>query len=259
MFKEPANGIFKKYSCKECLDGIDLEIPFSIAFQPIVDISTHTVFSQEALVRGPNNESAFSVLSKINRENIYKFDQSIRVRTIQMASKLDIQSKININFFPNAVYKPESCIRTTLEACELYNVPKDRLIFEVTEGERIPDYEHLKKIFNEYRKIGLHTAIDDFGEGYSGLNLLSEFLPEYIKLDMKLIRDIHISKPKRVIVSAIVDVCHQLDIIVIAEGVEIIEEFNVLREIGIKFYQGYLFAKPSFESLNDVYYPSNIL
>ncbi|MCP5513119.1 MAG: EAL domain-containing protein [Leptospiraceae bacterium] len=250
-FQRP-DGEYVKYSCKECLDGLDLGIPFSMAFQAIVNISEKNIYSFEALVRGENGESAGSILSRITSKNIYKFDQSIRVRAIDFATRLDMKTFLNINFYPNAVYRPETCIRTTIEACEEYGFPIDKIIMEVTEVEKVKDYTHLKNIFQEYKRIGLHTAIDDFGEGYSNLNLLAEFQPELLKVDMNLIRDIDKNRVKRVILKAIADVCEQLDIKLIAEGIETKEEKNVLEDMGIKYMQGYFFAKPVFENLSKV-------
>ena len=161
-------------NCSECLDGAGLDFAFTMAYQPIFDIQNKTVFAQEALVRGVNNESAYSILSKVNDENRYRFDQACRVRAIELAARLKIDTFLSINFLPNAIYNPETCIRTTMEASEKFNFHKDRIIFEVTEGEKVEDHAHLLSIIKEYKRQGIKTAIDDFGAGYSGLNLLAE-------------------------------------------------------------------------------------
>ena len=100
-------------------------------------------------------------------------------------------------------------------------------------------------------------AIDDFGAGYSGLNLLTDFQPDQIKLDMKLIRGIEHHGPRQAIVHAIDQVCRDLGIDVIAEGVETAEEYAWLANEGVQLFQGYLFAKPAFESFPPVHYPEN--
>jgi EAL domain-containing protein (putative c-di-GMP-specific phosphodiesterase class I) len=99
------------------------------------------------------------------------------------------------------------------------------------------------------------VAIDDFGAGYSGLNLLADFQPDQIKLDMKLVRGIERHGPRQAIVRAIDQACQDLGIDVIAEGVETVEEYAWLANQGIKLFQGYLFAKPAFESFPPVHYP----
>jgi EAL domain-containing protein (putative c-di-GMP-specific phosphodiesterase class I) len=223
-----------------------------MAFQPIVDIRDQSIFAFEALVRGPDGQSAASILSQIDSANIYAFDQSCRVRAIETAAQiglLDMAAGLSINFFPGAVYRPETCIRATLAAAHRVSFPTERLIFEVTEGERVVDRGHLKSILEEYRRNQFRSAIDDFGAGYAGLNLLAEFQPDIIKIDLELVRDIDTKPVGRKIVAAVVGLCRELGIEVIAEGIETRAELAVLEAMGIDLFQGYLFAKPGFKSL----------
>lgn len=240
---------FKGVGCKECRNLESLGIDFTMAFQPIVNTDNQTIFGYEALVRGKNNESAASVLDQINDSNKYKFDQAIRVKALDLAKKLNLQGMLSINFLPNAVYKAETCIRATLEAAAELNFPTDRIMFEVTEGEKVINHEHLKSIFVEYKKQNFTTAIDDFGAGYSGLNLLADWQPDVIKLDMALTRNIHLDSVRRALVSGIVFVCRELNIKIIAEGIEHIEEYRMLSGLGVHLFQGYYFARPGFETL----------
>ncbi len=114
------------------------------------------------------------------------------------------------------------------------------------------NHSHLTDIFREYKRLGFKTAIDDFGAGYSGLNLLAKFRPDIIKLDIELIRDLDKDEIQQAIVSGIFDFCRKINCEVIAEGVESKEEVEILRDIGINLLQGYYFAKPSFQSLANV-------
>jgi EAL domain-containing protein (putative c-di-GMP-specific phosphodiesterase class I) len=239
----------KKIGCAECATGAGLGFDFTMAFQPIVNTTTKEIFAQEALVRGMNEEPAGDILGRINDENRYRFDQACRVKAVQLAAKLNIKSFLSINFLPNAVYRPELCIRTTLEAAATFGFPIDRIIFEITEGEKIKDHVHLREIIQYYRQQGFLTAIDDFGAGYSGLNLLAEFQTDLVKLDMGLIRHIDQNKGRQAIVKGIVQVCNELEIKVIAEGVETYEELGILQSFGIELFQGYYFAKPKFQGL----------
>jgi len=163
---------------------------------------------------------------------------------------------IGINFLPNAVYHPATCFRATLEAARKHGVATSQLILEITENEEVVDKEHLKSIIREYRRQGFKTAIDDFGAGYAGLNLLAEFQPDIIKLDMVLVRAIDTDPVRQAIVRGILGVCHALGIETIAEGVETQAEFNALHAMGISLYQGFLFARPGFESLPEVAWPA---
>jgi len=242
----------KKYSCQECRNGLDLPFQFTMAFQPIVDFPSASVYSQEALVRGSNQESAGAILAQVTEENRYKFDQACRVKAIELASRLKIDSYLNINFLPNAVYRAETCIRTTLEASRQYGFSRNKIIFEITEGEKVEDHNHVSAIFKEYKAQGFKTAIDDFGAGYSGLNLLAKFQPDIIKLDMELIRNIEQKRVSVAIIRSILSLCQELNIQVIAEGIETKAELKVLLDLGIRYFQGYWFAKPTWEGLSSV-------
>jgi EAL domain-containing protein (putative c-di-GMP-specific phosphodiesterase class I) len=229
-----------------------------MAFQPIVDLEARTVFAYEALVRGPTGEGAAGVLAQVHEENRYSFDQTCRVKAIELAAALGLPATgayLSINFLPGAVYEPRNCIRATLAAAKRTSFPIEKLIFEVTEGEQVKDRAHLKNIITEYRRQGFKTAIDDFGAGYAGLNLLSEFQPDIIKIDMELTRDIHKNAVRRSIVSAVVSVCAELKLTVIAEGVETPGEMESLLAMNITLQQGYLFARPAYEALPDVTLP----
>ncbi len=248
-FPQPFHAI----GCAECRRADALDFSFTMAFQPIVDIDTGRPWAYEALVRGLNGEGAMQVLANVTDQNRYRFDQACRVKAIELAARLKLHTlnncRLSINFLPNAVYRPETCIRSTLEACAEYQFPSDRLMFEVTEGEPVRDARHLIVIFNDYRKRGFVTAIDDFGAGYAGLNLLTMFQPQVIKLDMELIRDINTHPPREAIVAGIILTAERLGITLIAEGVETAAERDQLRAMGIHLQQGYLFARPQVEAL----------
>ena len=244
---QPPNSA-QTFGCRACVEDSALDFDFTMAFQPIIDLQNREIFAQEALVRGLNGESAGEIISKVNDGNLYKFDQMCRVKAVRLAAKLKINSFLSINFLPNAVYRPENCIRTTIKAATENNFPLDKIIFEITEVEKVSDNSHLKNIVTEYQRQGFKTAIDDFGAGYSGLNLLTVFL----KLDMELIRDIDTSFIKQTIVKGILHVADDLGIQIIAEGIETKNELDTLQDFGINFVQGFYFAKPSFESLAEL-------
>ena len=238
--------------CRDCRNRSPLTLPITMAFQPIVDLSSPGVFGYEALVRGQGGEGAAAVLDLVDDQNRYAFDQTCRVRAIDLAARLGLQGMLSINFLPNAVYRPETCIRATLEAAAEHAFPTERLMFEVTESERVLDHGHLKRIFAEYRRHGFTTAIDDFGAGHSGLNLLADFQPDIVKLDMALTRGVDADRVRRAIVAGIVRLCEELRIRVVAEGIETLGECRALQDEGISLFQGYLFARPGFETLPEV-------
>ncbi len=234
-------------------------VDFTMAFQPIVDIQTRSVFAYEALLRGRQRQTAREMLGRMAGEHMYAFDQSCQIKAIEMAVQLGLAqtgASVSINFMPGAVERPENCIRTTLEAATRVGMPIDQIIFELTEDERVVDRAHLQSIFREYRRLGLRTAIDDFGAGYAGLTLLAEFQPDVVKIDRALIERIDRNDAARSIVGAMVQVCEGLNITVIAEGVERATESLVLADLGVRYMQGYLFARPAFEALGEPRYDS---
>ena len=235
--------------CGSCSTSERLSFQFDYAYQPIVDVVGRRTYAHEALVRGPAGEGALSVLSQVTEQNRYRFDQACRVKAIKTAAQLGMKEKLSINFLPNAVYKPEVCIRTTLEAARTHSFPLDHIIFEVTEGERVEDGPWLATILREYKRYGFLTAIDDFGAGYAGLTLLADFTPDFIKLDMALVRGVNDSKSRQAIARGMVRVCQEMDVHVIAEGVETAEERDFFLDEGVTLMQGYLFAKPAFRAI----------
>lgn len=238
--------------CGDCRGAASLGFEFDFAFQPVVDIQARQVVAYEALVRGPRGESAASVLAQVNASNRYRFDQACRVKAIKSAAALGLRQRLSINFLPNAVYKPELCIRTTLEAARVHGFPLDRIVFEVTEGERVEDGPWFAEILREYKRCGLLTAIDDFGAGYAGLRLLADFQPDIVKLDMDLVRGIDAHPPRRAIVRHLVALCADLGIAVVAEGIETPAERDCLADLGVRLMQGWLFARPAFQALAGV-------
>jgi EAL domain-containing protein (putative c-di-GMP-specific phosphodiesterase class I) len=228
---------------------------FSYAYQPIVDVLTREVFSYEALIRGLNNEPAYQVFNQIDDATKYQFDQISRIAAIKLAASLDLRTHINVNILPGSLFSPDVCIDATLDAVSKSGLAIERLILEVTESEAIADHAKFAGLLNAYRGIGLKVAIDDFGAGISGLNLLADFQPDQIKIDMNLVRGIERDGPRQAIVRAIMQVCWDLGIDVIAEGVETVQEYVWFANQGVRLFQGYLFAKPGFQVFPAVHYP----
>ncbi|MBB98105.1 MAG: diguanylate phosphodiesterase [Rhodobacteraceae bacterium] len=240
--------------CDGCRNGVRLDFDFTMAFQPIVDLGSGRIWGYEALVRGLDGAGAGAVLSRVTPENRYRFDQACRVKAIELAARLfpDDDTRLSINFMPNAVYDPAACIRTTLLAAGRTGFALDRIMFEFTENEPMVDTKHVEGIIAEYKRRGFITAIDDFGAGFAGLKLLANFQPDLIKIDMELVRGIDTSPARQAIVAGIMGICRELDIAVLAEGIETEAELTVLRAAGVSLMQGYHLARPAIASLPTV-------
>jgi len=228
----------------------------TMAFQPIVAVSSRVVFAHEALVRGAQGESAGQVLAQVTADNRYAFDQACRVRAIEQAAALALPALLSINFMPNAVYIPAHCLRATVAAATRHDWPLSSILFEVTEQEVMRDPAHLLDILRTYRDVGLKTAIDDFGAGYSGLNLLADFTPDLLKLDMHLVRGIDQDRKRQAIARHGAALALELGIAVIAEGIETADESRALQDLGIDLQQGYLFARPQLDGLAPIHWPA---
>lgn len=239
-------------ACSHCGHGRALDFDIKMAFQPIVDARDQSIFGYEALVRSADGGGAHEVLARVRPEQMYRFDQACRVKAIQTAAALGLTKYLSINFLPNAVYDPATCIRLTLRAAATCGFPTEKLIFETAESEQVRDEAHLTRIFRDYRSRGFLTAVDDFGAGYAGLKLLAEFQPDLLKIDIALVRNIHISPTRQAIVRGIVAIAKDLGCLTLAEGVEVREEFDLLHRFGIPLFQGYLFGRPQLEQLCEV-------
>ncbi|MFC0205893.1 EAL domain-containing protein [Novosphingobium soli] len=243
--------------CQGC-HSPEHDFGIAMAFQPIVDAETGEVFAYEALVRSQAGEGAGAVLSRVTPDNRYAFDQQCRVAAIRgavAAGILDTGARLSINFLPNAVYSPVACIQLTLKTAQETGFPTDRLLFEFTENERIVDTDHVRTIVETYRRMGFATALDDFGAGYSGLALLARFQPDFIKLDMELVRGIDANRPRRLIVEGVARMAEAIGITVIAEGIETLAEYETLRGLGLRYLQGYLLARPALGRLPEIALP----
>ena len=236
-----------KGHCRRCEDALPFDI--TMAFQPIVDVKKGKIYAHEALVRGPDNEPAGQVLAQVRDKLLYRFDQACRVKAIELASQLGMRQPLSINFLPNAVYEPEACIQATLEVSQRVGWPTDKLIFEITETEKVSDQQHLQCIVDAYRRMGFKVALDDFGNGFANLDLLTSLTPDKLKIDRTLVMGCGSDKRRQVILRSLVHLQDELGFKLIAEGVETAAEARWLLAVGIDLQQSFFFARPAFEQL----------
>jgi EAL domain-containing protein (putative c-di-GMP-specific phosphodiesterase class I) len=227
---------------------------YSFAFQLILDVKKRQIFSYEALLRGRNNESAQHVLNSVPNSEIGYLDDQSRIFAINLAAQLGLSTHLNLNIIPSTAISSPTTIASILRAAEQSQIRPEQIVLEILESEIIENFGMFTDAIREYRGSGLLFAIDDFGAGYAGLNLLAEFQPHIIKLDLQLIRNVHSKGPRQAIIRGLMRTCFDLGIDIIAEGVETESEYYWLRDEGIDLFQGFLFAKPEFESLSTNFY-----
>ncbi len=224
---------------------------FTSYFQPIVSINdTSQIFGYESLLRGLDEKGNLVLPTPIvelatEAGLLPQLDQVARLSTITQFSRYQVSGHIFINFAPTSLYDPAFCLRSTVEAIDTAGISHDRVVFEVVESDNPQDLTHLKAVLKYYRNAGFLVALDDLGSGYSSLNLLHQLRPDFIKLDMELIRDVHQDLYKALITEKLLEITQKLNIQTVAEGIECIEELHWLRERGANFAQGYLIGKPS--------------
>lgn len=243
--------------CEGCRNGESFKVPISMAFQPIVSIADRRVYAYEALLRGADGASAGDVFAHVTDDLRYSFDQACRTKAIELGARLDVARDgafLSINFLPNAVYDPRACIRVTLNMAKKTGFPIENIIFEFTETEKV-DPAHLLNILRHYRELGFSTAIDDFGSGFAGLNLLAEFVPDVVKIDMDLVQGCDQNPVKRAILDRNIMMLRDLGVVVVCEGIQTFAEYEVLASMGVDLMQGFLFASPAFQALPEPTWP----
>jgi len=222
---------------------------YTFAFQPIVDMAAGQIVAYEALLRGLHNEPAEQVLRQADPAERQALNRHSPGAAIELAAHLGLSARLNLNLMPRTMEDFPSVIAALLAAAQRCHLRPEQIVLEILEREMIGDFDRFNAIVNEYRSSGIVFAIDDFGAGYAGLNLLSEFQPHLIKIDMHLVRGVGHKGPRQAIIRGILRTCFDLGIGIIAEGVETKDEYKWLRSEGIDLFQGYLFAKPAFEAL----------
>ena len=222
-------------------------------FQPIVSFTKpREVFAYEALLRGHERDGSLispgAILGAARDANvIFQTDRAARIAAIGAVVAKRIETNVFINFTPNSVYDPSFCLRSTVSAVEAAGLPPSRFVFEVTESDEVKDVDHLLGILSFYRRAGFRVALDDLGAGYSSLNLLARLRPDFVKLDMELIRGIDVDPYKAVVVKKLLDLAREVGAISVVEGVETEGEWRWAEAHGADLAQGFLCARPQAE------------
>jgi EAL domain-containing protein (putative c-di-GMP-specific phosphodiesterase class I)/DNA-binding NarL/FixJ family response regulator len=213
-----------------------------MAFQPIVSWRGRRVFGYEALVRTsePTLRSPADLLDAAERlGRLHELGRCIRKAVAAAACSAPPATDIFVNLHS-----------ADLNDDELYDIAAplapfaERVVLEITERASLDDVQGVQKKMEQLRLRGYRIAVDDLGAGYAGLNSFTLLDPKIVKLDMTLVRDVHSTPRKQRVVEAIVRLCGDLGMLVVAEGVENTSERDMLVDLGCDLLQGYWFAKP---------------
>lgn len=217
-------------------------------FQPIVDLRTGNVYGFEALSRGPKGsplEFPLELFAAAQRYNLHnQLEALCREMALTNSKCLAKGCKIFINFSPYAIYDSDFKDGTTKKLMIDLDIKQSDVVIELTEKASIDDFRAFRINLEHYRNLGFNVAIDDTGAGYSGLQTIVSLHYNYIKIDRSLIENID----KDIVKKALLEVFHKfskkINAHIIAEGVETLDELDVLIELGIDYAQGYVIARP---------------
>lgn len=235
------------------LESIIMNKDIKAVFQPIASLLDGNVVGYEALSRGPQG----SILEKPNDlfpaaeqfNKVWELEFLCRSKAFDRAKDLANDKMLFINVDPKIIKDERFKKGATLDMLVEHQIDVSNIVFEITEKNSIDDYKTFRKVLEHYTSQGYKIAIDDTGSGYSGLKLLSEIRPQFIKIDMDLVRDIDKDVLKLALMKAFCEFALVTNMKVIAEGIETIDELNTLIHIGIPYGQGYFLQRPAAEFL----------
>ncbi|RCX19294.1 diguanylate cyclase/phosphodiesterase [Anaerobacterium chartisolvens] len=217
-------------------------------FQPIISLKDAGVLGYEALSRGPSSSSLESPSHLFDLARIYgklwELEFLCRIKALENLCSFSHHFNIFLNVDPEIINDEKFKKGFTKEFLKQFDINPENIVFEITERNCVSDLKVFKKVIDNYKDQGYKIAIDDAGSGYSGLKLITDIHPQYIKLDMNLIRDIDKDGLKHALIKTFYEFCLVTDIKLIAEGIETEDELNALIDIGINYGQGYLIQRP---------------
>jgi EAL domain-containing protein (putative c-di-GMP-specific phosphodiesterase class I) len=213
-----------------------------MAYQPIVSWSRREVYGYEALLRSrePSLPHPPAILDAAERlEQVQVLGRAIRVAAVEPAGRLPGGAMLFVNLHTQDLLDDDLFDRRA----PLAQIA-DRVVLEITERSSLHAIRDVQSRIARLRSMGFRIAVDDLGAGYAGLTSFAQLEPEVVKLDMSLVRGVHLQPTKQTLVRTMITMCRELGMQVVAEGIETPEERDAIVEAGCDLLQGYLFAKP---------------
>lgn len=214
----------------------------TMAFQPIVDANRRTIFGYEALVRPtePSMANPSAILAAAERlDRLHELGRRIRELSATAFGAAPAGALLLVNLHTQDLLDPD-----LFRADAPLSAHAERVILEVTERSTLDDVRDVQERVSMLRSLGFRIAIDDLGAGYAGLSSFAALEPDIVKLDMSLIRGLHLSQIRQRIVRTMASLCREMKMRVVAEGVEVREEGEAAERLGCELVQGYLYARP---------------
>lgn len=227
-------------------------------FQPVFRARSLELWGHECLIRARSHAGeligADKLLNWAHQENLgAMLDRVCRETHLASAGEhLAAQSSyVLLNFQPNSIVDPARCLQSTVEAAKQSQIAPWRIVFEVIESDRIDDRHHLGKILSFLREQGYQVALDDVGSGYAGLAMLGDLDPNLIKIDRYLVVMATENALYQGICKSLIGLGHDNGKLVLAEGVETLEQHELMCSLGVDLVQGFLFGRPNPLPYND--------
>jgi len=239
-------AIARRDRCRVCQDLVLAE-DISILYEPIVNLTTREVLGHEALVRGPwkSKLQAPNRLFRLAEEAglVFELDCLCRRTALRGARGLEPGRLLFLNCLPTSIHDPAFQGEVLKQSLEELRLRPEDLVFEISEQESIDNFTIFREARDHYKALGFKIALDDTGVAYGSLEAVMELAPDFIKVDLSLVRGIDTDPPRQELLRALHAVAGKLGGQIIAEGVETSEEFETLRDLGIPYGQGYLFGR----------------
>lgn len=250
--QEMAKGALDLYTGKRTSEFKELLATKSlnVVYQPITALDSGEILGWEALTRGPVNsyfhrpDVIFSFAEEAGL--LYPTERLCRELAIRNLGQLGTDQKLFLNVHPHIIADRNFVKGETLARINEYGLNPQNIVFEITESHSIKDYKSFRSTLEHYRNQGYRVAVDDVGAGFSGLQSIAEIRPDYMKIDLSLVRNIDSNQIRRSVMEALLTLAEKISSFVIAEGVETQSELNTLLALGVHFVQGYYLARPAY-------------
>ncbi len=217
-------------------------------YQPIYQLRTKQVFGYEALVRGEEKTALFNPAdifkNAVDFDLTFELDCLCRRMALRGVAGKTLGGKLFLNCLPTAIKDPGfqgDALRQLLSEIPLQ--PSD-VVLEISEKESISNFALFREIRDHYSNLGFQIAVDDVGVGFSSLESIIELAPNYLKIDIALVRGIDTDRPRQEMLRTLNELARKLGAEIIAEGIERPAELDTVRQIGIRYGQGFLLGRP---------------
>ena len=223
-------------------------------FQPIINVRSGEIYAYEALMRVDTHPIIQPlVVIKYARlfNRLYDIEYATFHNVLDYINKHAASIKSDAKIFINSIPGQRMKSKDMKEIAEKAKNFAGRLVVELTEQSEINEKE-LNRLKNDYIKAGFETAVDDYGSGYSNVNNLLRYMPDYVKIDRALLANIQDSPQKQHFVRNIIEFAHDNNILALAEGVETAEEVETVIKLGIDLVQGFYTARPSAKMIKEI-------